>query len=137
MLRTPRICVIRLQALCERESLLGTVLVAREGFNGTLAGARASIESVFAWLEGTLSLARAACRCPLDRRDGGTVFAACRVRVKKEIVTLGRPDILPHRNSGEYVSPEDWNRLIEDPDVLVIDHAQSLRSRGWNIPAGD
>jgi UPF0176 protein len=44
-----------------------------------------------------------------------------RVRVKKEIVTLGRPDILPHRKTGTYVSPEEWNELIENPDVLVID----------------
>jgi UPF0176 protein len=44
-----------------------------------------------------------------------------RVRVKKEIVTLGRPDILPHRKTGEYVSPEKWNALIRDPNVLVID----------------
>jgi UPF0176 protein len=44
-----------------------------------------------------------------------------RVRVKKEIVTLGRPDILPHRKTGTYVPPEEWNDLIENPDVLVID----------------
>ncbi len=44
-----------------------------------------------------------------------------RVRVKKEIVTLGRPDILPHRKTGTYVPPDEWNALIENPDVLVID----------------
>jgi len=44
-----------------------------------------------------------------------------RVRLKKEIVTLGRPDILPHQKTGTYVPPAEWNSLIEDPDVLVID----------------
>ena len=48
-------------------------------------------------------------------------FPRLRIRLKKEIVTLGRPDILPHRKTGTYVSGEEWNRLIEDPDVLVID----------------
>jgi UPF0176 protein len=48
-------------------------------------------------------------------------FRRMRVRLKKEIVTLGRPDILPHEKTGTYVPPEQWNALLEDPDVLVVD----------------
>jgi len=48
-------------------------------------------------------------------------FRRMRVRVKKEIVALGRPDILPHERTGKYVSPEEWNALIDDPDVLLVD----------------
>lgn len=108
-----------LQAECEREKLLGTVLVAHEGVNGTLAGERDAIRRVFDWIRRRLQLDNA-----IDARwteAGDTPFLRMRVRVKKEIVTLGRPDILPHRNAGTYVEPEDWNALIDDPDVVVVD----------------
>jgi len=108
-----------LQTLCEEEGLLGTILVATEGFNGTIAGDQASIQAVFAWIEKSLSLLE-----PIDARWTDSTeapFRRMRVHVKSEIVTLGRPDILPHEKTGTYVSPEQWNQLIENPDVLVID----------------
>ncbi len=108
-----------LQAECDRQGLLGTVLVAKEGFNGTLAGDRDAIDAVFGWIRERLAL-----DTPVDARwteAGEAPFRRMRVRVKKEIVTLGRPDILPHRNAGTYVEPSDWNALIDDPDVVVVD----------------
>jgi UPF0176 protein len=108
-----------LQAACEEPGLLGTVLVATEGFNGSVAGDEAAIRSLFEWVESRLELTE-----PIDARWNDVSeppFRRMRVRIKKEIVTLGRPDILPHRKTGTYVSGEEWNRLIEDPDVLVID----------------
>jgi UPF0176 protein len=108
-----------LQAVCEEQGLLGTVLVATEGFNGSVAGDEAAIRALFAWIEDRLELAE-----PIEARWNDVSeppFRRMRVRIKKEIVTLGRPDILPHRKTGTYVSGEQWNRLIEDPNVLVID----------------
>lgn len=108
-----------LLAVCEEQELLGTVLVATEGFNGSVTGTGAAIRALFAWIEGRLELAE-----PIEARWNDVAeppFRRMRVRVKKEIVTLGRPDILPHRNTGTYVSGEQWNRLIENPDVLIID----------------
>lgn len=108
-----------LQALCERQQLLGTVLVAREGFNGTLAGEAAAVQNVFDWLGRHLSVDE-----PLQARwtEASTApFRRMRVRVKNEIVTLGRPDILPQRNTGRHVAPRDWNRLIDDDATLLID----------------
>ncbi len=108
-----------LQAQCDERELLGTVLVASEGFNGTLAGNTETLRQVFAWIEQRLGLVE-----PIDARwseASEAPFRRMRVRLKKEIVTLGRPDILPHKGSGEHVGPEDWNALIERPDVLVID----------------
>lgn len=108
-----------LQGLCEQQQLLGTILAAGEGFNGTIAGAEAAIFNVFAWIERRLGL-----EGPIEVRwtdSAEAPFRHMRVKVKKEIVTLGRPDILPHRRTGRYIAPEDWNALIEDPDVLVID----------------
>ncbi len=104
---------------CESASLLGTVLVATEGVNGTLAGEEESILDVFSFIETRLGF-----DTPIDARwtdAGDAPFRRMRVKDKKEIVTLGRPDILPHRKTGKHVSPEEWNALIEDPEVLVID----------------
>ena len=99
--------------------VVGTVLVASEGFNGTLAGSEGAIRSVLAWIEQRLALTE-----PVEARwteAEEAPFRRLRVRVKKEIVTLGRPDILPHERVGTYVEPDDWNALIDDPDVTVID----------------
>lgn len=108
-----------LQVVCEERDLLGTVLVAGEGFNGTLAGSEAAIREVIHWLQVRFDI-----EDDLDARwtvASEAPFRRMRVRVKKEIVTLGRPDILPHKKTGEHVPPERWNELIEDSNVLVID----------------
>jgi len=108
-----------LQSACEANGLLGTVLVAAEGVNGSLTGPEEAISSVFRWIEERLSLSE-----PIEARWNEVTeapFRRMRVRLKKEIVTLGRPDILPHRKTGTYVSGEKWNSLIEDPNVVVID----------------
>ena len=108
-----------LQARCDRQRLLGTVLVANEGFNGTVSGEKQSIRHVFDWIEHRLGL-----ESPIDARWTDATeapFRRMRVRIKKEIVTLGRPDILPHKGTGQYVQPAEWNALIEDPNVIVVD----------------
>lgn len=109
----------RLQALCGRLDLLGTVLIAGEGVNGTLAGSADGIRTVLEWLQNTLSLPE-----PIDGRwteAGEAPFRRMRVKVKKEIVTLGRPDIRPDKISGKHVGVDEWNALISDPHTLVID----------------
>jgi UPF0176 protein len=108
-----------LYALCQRQQLLGTILVATEGVNGTLAGDGDAIQIVFDWLQETLEL-----RGPIEGRwteASDAPFRRMRVKLKSEIVTLGRPDIRPDRHTGKHVSPEDWNSLIDNPETLVID----------------
>jgi len=110
-----------LQMLCDERGLLGTILIAREGVNGTLAGKGDDIRFVFDWMQAELLLPE--CE-PIDGRwteAANAPFRRMRVRVKKEIVTLGRPDILPHKNTGTHVSPTEWNALISDPNTLLID----------------
>jgi len=109
----------QLQELCVAEGLLGTMLVADEGFNGTLAGSEEAVQNVMGWIQEYCGI-----REKLDARwtDADEApFRKMRVKIKQEIVTLGRPDILPHEKTGEHVDAERWNELIEDPDVLVID----------------
>lgn len=109
----------RLQVICDRNHLLGTVLVANEGVNGTLAGTADAVQSVFDWLHETLALAG-----PIEGRwteSDEAPFRRMRVKVKKEIVTLGRPDIRPDKITGKHVGVDEWNALISDPETLVID----------------
>jgi len=109
----------QLKTLCDEQGLLGTMLVATEGFNGTLAGSEESVRTVMHWIRGQLGITE-----ELDARwteAGAAPFRKMRVKVKNEIVTLGRPDILPHKGTGEHVSAVRWNELIADPDVVVID----------------
>ncbi len=118
-LADPEVFQEELQAQCEEEGLLGTVLVAGEGFNGTLAGSENSVRDVLAWIEQHLSL-KSGIHGRWTDADSAP-FRRMRVRVKKEIVMLGRPDILPHQKSGIHIAPDKWNDLIDDPNVLVID----------------
>ena len=109
----------QLKDICVAEGLLGTVLVAGEGFNGTLAGSEKAVRVVMDWIRAYCGISE-----ELDARwtDADEApFRKMRVTVKREIVTLGRPDILPHEKTGEHVGVERWNELIADPDVLVID----------------
>lgn len=103
---------------CTDADIKGTLLVAREGLNGTIAGSDEGIGAILAFI-GTLpgcadfdhKLSRAATM----------PFKRMKVRLKAEIVTMGQPDIDPLETVGHYVAPEDWNALIADPDTIVID----------------
>jgi UPF0176 protein len=109
----------RLQSLCDERRLLGTVLLAHEGFNGTLAGDAEAVQAVFDFLIIEFSLTGS-----IDARwtnADEAPFRRMRVKVKKEIVTLGRVDIQPHKLTGKHVSAVEWNQLICDPDTVVID----------------
>jgi UPF0176 protein len=107
----------RLDALC-RPDVRGTLLVAHEGLNGTIAGPGASVERVLAGIRALPGFAG------LDVKYASAdaqPFHRMKVRIKPEIVTMGQPDLDPAANAGTYVAPADWNALIQEPDVVVID----------------
>ncbi|GGD30109.1 rhodanese-related sulfurtransferase [Croceicoccus pelagius] len=107
-----------LQVLCDDQGVRGTLLLAREGVNGTIAGPPAGIEAV-------LEHIRAFPDCAdLDVKFSSASsmpFNRMKVRLKREIVTMGEEGIDPRRSVGTYVDPQDWNDLISDPDTIVID----------------
>ncbi|KAA2315587.1 rhodanese-related sulfurtransferase [Pseudooceanicola sediminis] len=107
-----------LVALCEAEGISGTLLLAREGINGTIAGSKNGIAAVLAHL-------RALPGCDDLEWKLSTAaerpFARMKVRLKKEIVTMGQPDVDPRARVGHYVEAAEWNDLIRSPDVAVID----------------
>ncbi len=107
-----------LLAFCQAQAVKGTLLLAEEGINGTIAGSRAGIDAVLAYLQADARLA------DLEHKESYTdeaPFLRMKVKLKKEIVTMGVSGISPTLQAGTYVEAKDWNALISDPDVLLID----------------
>ncbi|MDG2116154.1 MAG: rhodanese-related sulfurtransferase [Porticoccaceae bacterium] len=96
----------------------GTLLLASEGINGTISGTRASIDTVLHWLAQQPGLDNIDTK---ESYDDNIPFYRTKVKLKKEIVTMGVEGIDPNQVVGSYVKPADWNALISDPDVLVVD----------------
>lgn len=107
-----------LQALCEAQGVRGTLLLAREGINGTIAGSDDGIEAVLEHIRKLPGCAQIEIK---ESRAATPPFHRTKVRLKKEIVSMGQPDLDPLAGVGTYVSPQDWNALISDPDTIVID----------------
>ncbi len=107
-----------LLAVCQEQGVKGTLLLAHEGINGTIAGSRAGIDAVIAWLRADERLADLSWK---ESYDEAQPFYRMKVKLKKEIVTMGVSDVDPNEVVGTYVKPTDWNALISDPDVLLID----------------
>jgi len=111
-----------LHRLCLDLEIRGTLLLAQEGINGTLAGREGAIDALMAELQaGALFDGR------LDNLElkfstaDEMPFKRMKVRLKKEIVTLGDPQTDPLRRVGTYVSPAEWNRLMDDPEIILLD----------------
>ena len=105
-------------AWCEAEAVQGTIILASEGINGTIAGSERAIASIMTKLHSLPNLA------DLEHKESTAEkkpFAKLKVKIKSEIVTLGLPEVNPDRQVGTYVNPQDWNRVISDPEVVVID----------------
>ncbi len=104
--------------LMEKHTVRGTLLLAKEGINGTIAGSRKGIDAI---LEHIQSDARFKGLSYKESYDDELPFYRSKVKLKKEIVTMGVEDIDPKQIVGTYVKPKDWNNLISDPEVTLID----------------
>ncbi|HEX5935746.1 MAG TPA: rhodanese-related sulfurtransferase [Pseudorhizobium sp.] len=107
-----------LQAFCEENGIKGTLLLAREGINGTVAGTDGAIAGLLALLRAQPEFTALEHK---ESRASKMPFLRMKVRLKKEIVTMGVENIDPNRIVGTYVDPKDWNALISDPETIVID----------------
>lgn len=107
-----------LEAVCRAHHVRGTLLLAREGINGTIAGSAAGIDAVLAHIRALPGCAALEVKFS---PSAAMPFHRMKVRVKREIVTMNQPDIDPMLSVGTYVAPHDWNALIADPDTIVID----------------
>jgi len=101
-----------------RNEVMGTILLAEEGINGTVAGPEAGVKALLAFIREDPRIS------DLEHKESWAVenaFYRMKVRLKKEIVTLGVDGVSPTKHVGKYIEPEDWNDFIQDPDVIVID----------------
>ncbi|RYX95782.1 MAG: rhodanese-related sulfurtransferase [Comamonadaceae bacterium] len=107
-----------LLACCEANAVKGTLLLAEEGINGTIAGPEVGVRAVLSWLRSDPRLAA------LENKEAWAdtpPFYRMKVRLKREIVTLGVPEANPSRMAGQYVKPADWNALLAEPGVVLVD----------------
>ena len=104
--------------LMEEQQVKGTLLLAKEGVNGTIAGNRQGIDRIVAWLRSDSRLSGLETKESYEEK---MPFYRSKVKLKKEIVTMGVDGIDPKKIVGSYVKPRDWNALISDPDVILID----------------
>jgi UPF0176 protein len=104
--------------LCLAQGVKGSLLLAQEGVNGTIAGPRDGIDAVLAHLR-----ALPGCAALEHKESFADVppFGRMKVKLKREIVTMGQPDVDPLARVGSYIQPADWNALIAEPDVVLID----------------
>ena len=107
-----------LQAIMSKSNVFGTLLLASEGINGTISGLPADVGVVLGWLEQQPQLSNIGQK---NSYHSEIPFYRTKVKLKKEIVTMGVEGIDPKQVVGTYVKPSDWNALISDPDVLVVD----------------
>lgn len=103
---------------CEKRDIIGTLLLAREGINGTIAGPEKGVRQVLDYLRSDPRMAS------LEHKEAWAdvmPFYRLKIKLKKEIVTLGVPDLKTAEMVGQYVPPQEWNALITQPDVVLID----------------
>ena len=111
-------------------SICGTLLIAPEGINGTIAAHPAEMDEMIAFLDRKFGVttSETACELKFSHADKQP-FNRFKVRPKKELITLRKPEANPHELVGEYVEAQDWNDLINDPDVLLIDTRNNYETK--------
>ena len=107
-----------LNEICNNEGIKGSLLLAYEGINGTISGSRSGIDKVLKHIRSWPG-----CSDLVHKESFASEipFKRMKVKLKKEIVTMGQPNIDPTINVGNYIEPNDWNSLISEEDVVVID----------------
>ncbi len=109
---------LTLHKFCKEKKILGTIILAKEGINGTIAGTAESIKAILELLRTNPNFLDLECKYSYSDL---MPFDKIKIIIKKEIVTFGVPGITPSQKTGMQVAPNNWNQLISDSDVLVID----------------
>jgi len=120
-----------LRARCEAAQVRGTILLAAEGINATIAGEHDAVEQILRFLRADPRLSDLTCK---DSTHDSIPFQRLKVRLKREIVAMKNPDTKPSLQVGEYVEPADWNALITRDDTLLIDARNDYEVRMGRFP---
>lgn len=127
----PHVLRAPLLAFCEAHGIKGTLLLAHEGINGTIAGERAALEKAVAHIQGWDGFSKIEVKYS---QAESMPFGRLKVKVKREIVTMGVDGIDPRSDVGAYVDAADWNALISDPDTIVIDTRNDFEVQHGSFP---
>ncbi|MCV0393832.1 MAG: rhodanese-related sulfurtransferase [Rhizobiaceae bacterium] len=111
---------------CRERGILGTLIVAGEGLNGTVAGTRGALDDLVGFIRALDGFGRLDVKWSTSAEPP---FHRLKVRLKSEIVTMGVPGIDPNSTAGTYVAPRDWNALIADPETVVIDTRNAYETK--------
>ena len=103
---------------CQEQSLKGTILVAKEGINSTISGSRLAINNLYQYLSDRFNIKDLIYK---ESLAGFKPFSKIKVRLKKEIVTMGLPNLNLNSNKATYIEPKDWDAFIADEDVIMVD----------------
>jgi UPF0176 protein len=104
--------------LMKANHIKGTLILAQEGINGTVSGTENALNTLLKWLRADRRLKDIGYHISYHETRP---FHRCKVKLKNEIVSMGIESVDPRQDKGQYVSPEQWNQLLEDPEVMVID----------------
>ena len=107
-----------IQTICEKNKVLGTILLASEGINGSISGDEMSIKNVMTYVKSLDNFSDLQIKYS---KAFGKTFRKMRVRLKKEIVTMGKHGVNPHELTGKLLQPDDWDKLLDERDVIVVD----------------
>ncbi len=107
-----------IQKICKRNRVLGTILLASEGINGSITGDEIEVKNVIKYLKSIGNFSDLEIKYS---KAFGKVFRKMNVRLKKEIVSMGEKDIDPHQLTGKHLEPEAWDKLLDEKDVIVVD----------------
>jgi len=107
-----------LEKVCSKAETVGTILLASEGINGTISGTSEGVQSVleFLWKD-----QRLVGLTPKYSTASGKTFKRMKIKIKKEIVSMGKTEVEPAKVTGKYITPELWNNVIVDPNTVVVD----------------
>ena len=109
---------IQIENICSMFDTKGTILIAPEGINGTIEGSKNNIEKFLETLKNNKNFSDIIPKYSYSSKDS---FNRMKVRLKKEIVTIGNTEVNPNKYIGKYIEPNDWNELISDPNTILID----------------
>ena len=109
---------IPLKKICKKHKIKGSILLANEGINGTISGNDKNISEVLAYIKALPGCAKIETKKSLNLSQP---FNRMKVRLKKEIVTMGQPNIDPNEKVGRYIDPKNWDEFTKKDDVVVID----------------
>jgi UPF0176 protein len=119
-----------IRQLCDDAEALGTILLAKEGINGTICAPECGMRAILEWLAHEPRFETPSLKFSFTTEQA---FLRMKVRLKSEIVTMGVPQINPAQQTGTYVDADEWNKLLADPGRHGGGHAQHLRNCDWHV----